>query len=518
MRRDLIDLPHSTYFFHQIAQKNPSILDLNRLSFDSIQAFQQHPFQIRQPALLQKLKTYLQDCGASTASLENADRLQDPRSLVICTGQQCGFFSGPLLTLYKTITTIQLARQFEQQWSLPVVPLFWNPSEDHDFAEINHLYLPETLEKYTFSRPFSRTPVEAISIDAPLTDWIAGFWKQLPKTEFTEKLQAELNPRHGMSVSAWFSSLLLKLFAEEGLVVVEPFLFRQEGLPIFLQATQKLSSLVDILQKNATLIRQQGFSPLLTFESETSLFFLLKNQERVKGKKEGETIHFQENSFTLKNFEKAIHSNEVSLSANVALRPILQNFLFPAFVYVAGPAEGSYWFELFPLFSQFQVPPSLLYPRLSATLIEPKIQKKLEKFSLSVIEILQKKNPPPPASQDQLQKLFTQMQHIFTQQFQQLATFCASVDATLPIKKTEEHCQQSLETLRRKTEQRLQELHGQSQTQWKQVLNQLYPQETLQERKLNLVPFLNKYGPPWFQELKKILQLDPTHRHQVISW
>ncbi|MEK7485156.1 MAG: bacillithiol biosynthesis cysteine-adding enzyme BshC [Planctomycetota bacterium] len=518
MKCDSVDLPSRSYFSYQIARNHSAIFNFETLSLEQIKPFQEHSFLIRQDPVLNKLKTYLQSLGASPASLQNAERLRNPQSLVVCTGQQCGFFTGPLLTIYKTITAIQLAQKLEQQLNVPVIPLFWNPSEDHDFPEINHLYLPETLEKYTFSRPFSRSPVESISIDNSLLHWGEQFWKKLPQNEFTSLLQEQTLPALGSSVSAWFSSILLKLFAEEGLVVVEPYLFRQESAPVFLQAAQKLSVLEESLRINATEIQQQGFSPLLTIEKETPLFFLLDHFERIKGKKDSNGFHFNDTHFTSDQFEELLQSGKISASANVALRPILQNFLFPAFVYVAGPSEGSYWFEIFPLFSQFQCPPSLLYPRFSATLMEPKIQKKLEKLSISVLEVLQGKQPAPSESQEKMDLFFSQTQQAITQQFQNLQSFCVSIDPTLPVKKTEEQFQQSLETLKRKVDQRLQELHGQGQTQWKQIQNQLYPQETLQERKLNVFPFLNKYGPLWFKELKQTLTLKNGNRHHLISW
>ena len=53
----------------------------------------------------------------------------------VVTGQQAGILTGPLYSIYKAITAINLARHWEAKLGLPVVEIFWIASEDHDFLE-----------------------------------------------------------------------------------------------------------------------------------------------------------------------------------------------------------------------------------------------------------------------------------------------------------------------------------------------------------------------------------------------
>ena len=56
--------------------------------------------------------------------------------MAIVTGQQAGLFGGPIFTLLKALTAIELARRIETEHGTPVVPVFWIDAEDHDWEEV----------------------------------------------------------------------------------------------------------------------------------------------------------------------------------------------------------------------------------------------------------------------------------------------------------------------------------------------------------------------------------------------
>ena len=74
--------------------------------------------------------------NADAAARQNVEALRDPETVAIVTGQQVGLFTGPLYTIYKTITTLQLTEEWAEQTGRTVVPIFWVEGEDHDFEEI----------------------------------------------------------------------------------------------------------------------------------------------------------------------------------------------------------------------------------------------------------------------------------------------------------------------------------------------------------------------------------------------
>ena len=88
---------------------------------------------------------------AQDGTLRNIERLADPRSVAVVTGQQVGLFTGSLYTVLKTVTAIQLARRIENQTGHPCVPVFWLEGEDHDFAEAASINIPGKGGEGTFA-------------------------------------------------------------------------------------------------------------------------------------------------------------------------------------------------------------------------------------------------------------------------------------------------------------------------------------------------------------------------------
>ena len=64
---------------------------------------------------------------------------------VVVTGQQVGLFGGPLFTPFKAATALARARQATAAGH-PHAAIFWLATEDHDFAEIDHVSFPARRE------------------------------------------------------------------------------------------------------------------------------------------------------------------------------------------------------------------------------------------------------------------------------------------------------------------------------------------------------------------------------------
>ncbi|MCL5270071.1 MAG: bacillithiol biosynthesis cysteine-adding enzyme BshC, partial [bacterium] len=104
------------------------------------------------PGELDELRSAHARWGADAGLEAAVETLGRPGTRVVVTGQQPAPLAGPLLTLYKTIGAIGLARRLtERHPGLTFTPVFWIASEDHDFDEIRRVFWPGhtgQLEEY----------------------------------------------------------------------------------------------------------------------------------------------------------------------------------------------------------------------------------------------------------------------------------------------------------------------------------------------------------------------------------
>ena len=115
------------YFSHSKGDIEASFLD------------RKHSFS-RRTDVVDAIVEYNTNIEGSLNSIKSAKDLAREDCFCVTTGQQAGFMGGPIYTLYKIITTIQLAESYEKRLGCRCVPVFWLASEDHDFEEINHAY------------------------------------------------------------------------------------------------------------------------------------------------------------------------------------------------------------------------------------------------------------------------------------------------------------------------------------------------------------------------------------------
>ena len=112
--------------------------------------------------------------------------------MVVIGGQQAGILTGPLYSIHKIISIIAFARQKEAELNVPVVPVFWIAGEDHDFQEVNHIYIEkEGKFKRLFIRKKSRKRKWFLIFNSnkdQCLQWIEEIIETFGETEHTNKL------------------------------------------------------------------------------------------------------------------------------------------------------------------------------------------------------------------------------------------------------------------------------------------------------------------------------------------
>src|SRR5664279_317203 len=132
------DLPNTTRLFADVLYHPDRTAPFYQHPLRGLQAFQAAARQIefsgeRRAALIDALRVQNPESPAR-------QRLAQPGTVAVVTGQQVGLFSGPCYTIYKVLHAAKLAAWLSAN-GLPAVPVFWLATEDHDFAEVNHAWV-----------------------------------------------------------------------------------------------------------------------------------------------------------------------------------------------------------------------------------------------------------------------------------------------------------------------------------------------------------------------------------------
>lgn len=324
---------------------------------------------------------------------------------VIVTGQQPGLFTGPLYTILKAVSAIQLARRLGTP-GRAVIPVFWNASDDHDLAEVqtgHFLGRGERIISFTYApdsdvvphRDISmfRVPV-APSLHAHIDSAAAACRNSEDVTGISDFLHDTLH--QSTSVSAWFSSLMAGLFRDTPLRIFEPHheRARRAALPVLRQEIESPLESARLLLEGGKELAAAGFDVPIKKDASSCNFFLEDGGRRRKVlfKNNRYALHGTEHTWSVDEMLALLESEPWRFSPNVALRPVVQQCLFSPVAYVAGPGEIAYWSQLRPLFAFFNLPMPIVYPRVSAVLTTTKLQGFLAKYGLDMADVARDKD------------------------------------------------------------------------------------------------------------------------------
>ncbi|MDA2515436.1 bacillithiol biosynthesis cysteine-adding enzyme BshC [Bacillus cereus] len=330
--------------------------------------------------LVAHLLEYNTKLQAGESTLQNVKALGDENTYVVIAGQQAGLLTGPLYTIHKVISILQLAKEKEESLGVKVVPVFWIAGEDHDMDEINHTFVAKNkkMKKTIF---YDRNPKKASASESELSvedcrSWIEEIFKTYPETNFTKDVLKFVDDalKKSNTYVDFFAHLITKIFANSGLILVDshhPELRKLE-IPFFKRIISKYKEVQEGLRNQQEVIKELGYKPIIETKSHAVHIFMEIDNERVlleehQGKFVGKD---GAHSFSYEELIEEMERNPARFSNNVVTRPLMQEYVFPTLAFIGGPGELAYWSELQQVFHTvgFQMPP--VVPRLTITYVE----------------------------------------------------------------------------------------------------------------------------------------------------
>ncbi len=319
----------------------------------------------------------------------------DGTELVVATGQQPGLFSGPLYTVYKAMTCIKLAREVEERSGTRCVPLFWAASEDHDFEEAATAHFltkkdaPLSLT-YAPRQDVSGLPMYRVPLEAWVHEAIDTAAREARKSEQTGDVVAFLHESASASDSLcdWSVRILARLFRDTPLVLFAPHLPEARRLQTEVMEQEIRNPLESTRRLNASgkSLSSIDFQQQVSKSDDECNFFLEVKGRRRKVVFDGSRFQLPEEKtdFTQDQLLQILKAEPERFSANVALRPVVQQHLFHALAYVGGPSEIAYWGQLKGVFELFRQPMPVVYPRARCVLTTTRLNKLMSKLGLTL--------------------------------------------------------------------------------------------------------------------------------------
>ena len=508
--------------------------------------FQKSAFQKRYEELLTKsynreelaqfLYEYHKKLNASEKTMENIEKLKKPNSVVVIGGQQAGLLTGPLYTIHKIISILALAKEQERLLNVPVIPVFWVAGEDHDFEEINHVYVlneKRPHKKKILQINGKKTMMSRLAIDQKACrQWMEEVFATYGETEHTKQLLSSLH--HQLEQSStyveFFERLVMELFGDEGIVLINSGAreLRELEKSFFEQMIKQSGPIYQEVVRQQQFLKENGYlhQAIVMKKNSSNLFYEVDEErhlliEEEKGQYFIPGINLR---LSLHEIVAEIQTAPWKFSNNVVTRPIMQECLFPTLAFIAGPGEIAYWAELkraFHLFSM-NVPP--VVPRLNITFLERNIESDLKELKLSIEDVLFKglelvkeewlgKKEPFDVSE-----IIFKAKEEIEQIHRNLRQKVLELDPSLAplLRKNAHFIEKQIDFVEKAVHQRIHEKYEAELNKILRIGLSLKPEDQLQERVWNIYYYLNKYGFDFLQELKQ-LTYHFNGRHKIVK-
>jgi bacillithiol synthase len=497
---------------------------------DAIRRAQQAP---RDAARLQAiLLRQLSERDAPPEARAAAATLADSATVAIVTGQQAGLFGGPLYTVLKAITAIQVARRVEREYGVVAVPVFWVEGEDHDWDEVRGAtvldadLVPRTV---TLDAPDGAglKPVAALVPGDRIAPALASLEQALAPTDFTADLMASLRRcyRPGTTMAAAFACWLDDLLGRHGLVVFDAA--DPEAKPLaadlFTRELQHPSETGELVRAAAAEMTRLGHAPQVEPAADAVALFYLDAAGRHPIRWRGGTYLIGTVTRTAADLAAEAADHPERFSPNVLLRPLVQDRLLPTVCFVAGPNELAYQAQLGGVYRAFGVERPLLYPRATVTLVDSAAARFLDRAHLP-LETLQPQDEAalnaflahhlPPT----VDRALDEAGQAVAAQIGRLREAVVPIDATLAgaVDTTLARMQDTLHTLQSKIVRATKRKDETLRRQFQRTRSLVFPDGHPQERAVCVVFFLNMYGRALVDRLLEALPVD-TGRHYVLA-
>jgi bacillithiol biosynthesis cysteine-adding enzyme BshC len=272
------------------------------------------------------------------------------------------------------------------------VPIFWLATEDHDVAEISSAALltpdGDIGSLMTLPRGPEGRPVSDIQLGEDVAALVEQGRTMLGDSDVVQALADAY--RRGVTFGDAFARLYSHLFAEFGVLLIDgadPHL-HQIASPVYRAAVVGAADINDAQRERDRSLEAGGYHQQVKVTPSSTLLFWLQDGARTPIHRSNRHFVVGEEKLTEAELLQRIAAEPQNFSGNVLLRPVVQDYLLPTLAYVGGPAEVAYFAQAAVIYEQLLGRVTPVLPRLSATIVEPRVQSLLQKYGISVEDVI----------------------------------------------------------------------------------------------------------------------------------
>ncbi|MEO5589724.1 MAG: bacillithiol biosynthesis BshC [Gemmatimonadaceae bacterium] len=411
--------------------------------------------------------------------------------VVVTTGQQPGLFGGPLYTWWKALTALALANHLQEITGIPVAPIFWAATDDSDLAEASTTAVAtpdgaEIIEMQTVAEVGTSLANVAIGDLSGQLDRLRFAAGSALNGSVLDIAANAYQP--GATIGSAYVALLRHVLHPLGISVLDAShqSLRERAFPTLARALEQSEAVEKALVGRTGSIESAGFSPQVKLVSGRSLVFADRDGRRDR-------VAIRDARATLRN------ATAGSLGANVLLRPIVERSILPTVAYVGGPAEIAYFAQTTAVAEALGAAAPLVVSRWSGMVVEPRIDRLLERHGLSADDFRDPYAAETRVAKESLPIAVTKSIESLRAQVDQSMKSLTSDDASgiVPASVVEgfqRNVEHRLFRLERRFRAGVKRQGSEALENIAAVRGALYPLGKPQERVLNLLPLLARYG------------------------
>jgi len=429
----------------------------------------------------------------------NLEALKQDNTFTVCTAHQPNIFTGYLYFMYKTLHAVSLAEQLNKEITdAHFVPVFYIGSEDNDLDELSQINLDGQKLKWETKQTGA---VGRMKVDKGLIALVHRIEGRLGVEAHGAALMEIIKDsyKEGVTIAEATFSLLNHLFAEYGLLILQPdkASLKKQMIPIF-RDDLNTHLPFHLVEKSRTELSKSY--KVQVNPREINLFYLEDgSRQRILKKDQLFLIDGTHRQFTQDEMMAELDNHPEKFSPNVVLRGIYQETIMPNVAFIGGGSETAYWLELKNLFEHYQVPFPVLVLRNSYVLMSQAQELMLQKTGWTLEDLFQ----TDFELMNKLVKKRSVHKLSLGQEISEAKKFYATIrsnamaiDQTLEkhIEAIEKKALTHLQNLEKKMLRAEKRKFEAEQRQLQKIKSEIFPNNGLQERVENILPYYAKYG------------------------